>query len=870
MKRLNLIYVVLAAMIVAACAEKEISIENQQVPVEPEVKAIVPGEAIVLFSDDFLELVEADLQSGSLVTKSSELNTMTEVLGIKSMERVFRHGGEFEARRRAHGLHKWYKITYDETIPVTKASGDLSQFPGIEAVEPVRNVRRTAIFDDPRLPKQWHYINDGTVGTDHKKGADINVLPVWENYTTGDPDVIVCVVDGGIDYEHEDLAAHYIKGYNFVRNSTKVVAHDHGTHVAGTIAAVNNNGIGVAGVAGGDYKNGIKGVGLLSAQIFETDPETGKDRSADGADAIAWGADNGAVISQNSWGYTYETDEDQAAATIPGHLKSAIDYFIKTAGCSDNEGKVQRPDSPMKGGVVIFATGNDARPDSPIAEYEPVIAVGSIGPDMTRAYYSNYGDWVDIAAPGGSVQNNQGEVLSTLPGNKYGYMQGTSMACPHVSGVAALIVSHFKGQGFTNETLRSKLINGANKSAISKNAKIGPLVDAFGAMTYGGTTPPKTVSGIKVTPRSNNLDLTWTVPSDPDDKKAYGFIIVASKDKSQIVNLNPASVPEGVSVATVMTEDAKVGAEMKGTLTGLEFEQDYHAGVVAFDYNRNYSPMSTVYTVTTENNNPPVVTTDYTGNFKVKSHETLTVLWTINDPDGHDIDIKMTPGSKAVTLANHPDGRHAMTIVGNADEPGTYKAVIKVTDSYGESTEKEISYELLPNHAPEVVKDIDDMLFDSEGVRLTIDMAEYLMDPDGEQLKFDITITDNTVLHINPSGNILNATTLSFGVTEVTIKASDSRGLSCTLKFKVLVKDPSKPVEAFPNPVKDWLTVSTMDEASTRISIVSSTGQSVYDVTAPVSAFDPALIDMSGCAPGMYKLSVEFEGQSYVKNIVKL
>ena len=105
---------------------------------------------------------------------------------------------------------------------------------------------------------------------------------------------------------------------------------------------------------------------------------------------------------------------------------------------------------------------------------------------------------------------------------------------------------------------------------------------------------------------------------------------------------------------------------------------------------------------------------------------------------------------------------------------------------------------------------------------------------------------------------------------EVAIKASDSRGLSCTLKFKVLVKDPSKPVEAFPNPVKDWLTVSTMDEASTRISIVSSTGQSVYDVTAPVSAFDPALIDMSGCAPGMYKLSVEFEGQSYVKNIVKL
>lgn len=864
MKKILYMISVLVTVSLISCNRDIVPVED---PLPEPEEAIVPGEAIVLFSDDMIGLIENDLSEGKVVTKSSELNVLQSQMGISSMKRIFPHAGRFEERTRAEGLHRWYKISYSPDVPVTKASEDLSSIDGVEIVEPVRRVRSTAVFNDPRLSSQWHYYNDGSLDKSHTAGADVNVVPVWENYTTGNPDVIVAVVDGGIDYEHEDLAANYAGGFNFIRGTKKVVAHDHGTHVAGTVAAVNNNGLGVCGLAGGDAAAGQAGVKLLSCQIFEPNPDNpDKDFSADGADAIKWGADNGAVISQNSWGYVYETDEEQAAATIPAHLKAAVDYFIKYAGMDENG----KQEGPMAGGIVVFAAGNSSRAHDPIGKYDPIIAVGSIAPDFKRAPYSNYGDWVDLAAPGGSVQYNLGQVLSTTPGSKYGYMQGTSMACPHVSGVAALVVSHFAGAGFTNTVLKEKLLKGANTSAVSKNAKIGPLVDAFGAMTYGGKIAPEKVTSIEATAVSNSIQMTFKVPSDKDDKKAYGFLLLAAKDADLLVNSDPSSLPSGVISETIMTGDLKVGAKITGLIDDLGFEEQYHVAAFAFDYNRNWSPLSPVYAVTTEKNNSPVITTDYQGDYRVKSHETLKVKYAVSDPDGHAFEVAITGGSDAVTWQQNPDGTYQLIFTGNAADPGKYVAVITVTDKYGESTAYEVEYEILENHAPVIVKDIEDRMFTMPGEKLTLDMAEFLSDPDGEVLKFDISISDNTILHINPSDNFLYATTLSYGLTDVIIVASDSRGLTCTLTFKVLVKDPSNPLVMYPNPVVDFLNISTMDVAETKITILSSTGRNMYDETGDVSAFNPARIDMSSFAPGRYVVNVSFGGNDYQRNIVKL
>jgi gliding motility-associated-like protein len=243
-------------------------------------------------------------------------------------------------------------------------------------------------------------------------------------------------------------------GKNFVTRSSDVTPDDHGTHVAGIIAAVTNNGTGVAGIAGGS--GGGNGIRLMSCQIFE-----GDNSAQDIGEAITYAADNGAVICQNSWGY------DKAGEYNQSEL-DAIQYFIDYAGKDSKENA--RPGTKMQGGIVIFAAGNDGSDDHWYPAYlDYVTAVSAIGYTGKRAHYSNYGSWVDIAAPGGDSNHGRyGTILSTLPTNSsyspkegagYGWMQGTSMACPHVSGVAALVLSKYGNPGYTPDMLRKRLID---------------------------------------------------------------------------------------------------------------------------------------------------------------------------------------------------------------------------------------------------------------------------------------------------------------------------------------------------------------------------------------------------------------------------
>ena len=851
----------LALAIIASCSKEENIDTGKEEAVQAQKvdHSIIQGEVIVKFNDEMIALIEDDLDKGKIVTRSMGLNQVLDEIGISSISRLFPDAGEYEPRTRREGLHKWYVIKFGDNVPQTRATMELGSIPGIELVENQRTIKVEG-FDDPKLSSQWGFSNP--------QGYDINVVPVWNGYTTGDPRVIVAVVDEGVDVNHEDLATNCGPDhYSTIDYSSKIVAGTHGTHVAGTIAAINNNGLGVCGVAGGDATNGRKGVTIMSCEILRD--VNGKTRSGSSAVAIKWAADHGAVICQNSWAYSYDRDGDGSlnsielsnalAGKVSASDKVAIDYFIKYAGC-DNDGN-QLPDSPMKGGLVVFAAGNDAIQNGVPANYEPVIAVAAIDNHGNRASFSNFGDFVDIAAPGTSI-------LSTYPNGKYHSLQGTSMACPHVSGVAALLVSYLGGQGFTCDELKDRILSSKNTTAVSKN--IGGLVDAMAALTYGSDFVPGKVTDIRATTVTNEANLSWTATGDAEGHPAYGYSIIFGKDKSAVEAADPASGSLPDVSQEVVISDVRFNETMNVTLSDLDFSSGYYVKVAGFSYSKTYGEPSDVVDFVTGKNNPPVIEFEGSDEIILKSHDVKDIKMTIHDPDGHSFQCEYKPGSNADTFDKTADGKWQVRIRAYNAEAGSYTAQITVTDKFGEASTKEIKYTILENTPPQKIKDIENIFFTSPKDRFTLDMTEYFNDSDGERLIYSLSLSNPSLAAYEIEADKITGTVLKYGSTTVTVTAYDARNATATAEFKILAREASIEYSAYPNPVKDVLKIATgKDLTDVHVKISSATGSIVIDKTFKASAFEPAEIDMSGCAPGKYSATIKFDSKEYKQTIVK-
>ena len=608
------------------------------------------------------ELHKLLIDRSKLKTKSSEEFVKTNIANLdkvnqqykaNKMRRVFRDAGKFEARHKEFGLHLWYEVEFSTSTPVSqliKSYQGVSEVAMAEAINATKQIEGVGIPEDKDTPvptalpvgtndplfiDQWHYENTGQ--NNGTPDADISLLDAWQ-VETGNPDVIVAIEDGGIDFDHVDLAANMwinpgeiagnsidddnngyvddIYGYNFADDAGEIYVGEHGTHVAGTVAAVSNNGIGVSGVAGGSGNN--DGVKLMSCNVFSA-------TSGGFAEAYTYAADNGAVISQNSWSYTYPNQYDQA-------VLDGIDYFIANAGGAN---------ATMNGGIVIFAAGNDNSQSRYYpAYYENVLAVAATNKNDVRSFYSNYGTWVDISAPGGEFETSIEDptaIHSTIPNDSYGVLQGTSMACPHVSGVAALVVSKYAGN-ITPIELRAKLVDNTDPiDALNESRYEGKLgsgrLNAYKALTDDNL--PSVPSGLTATNvTQTSFTISWNAVSTAisydlqireqggtwqtinTSEVSYDFTGATAETtyEFQVKANNDAGSSSYSAIATVITEAAPTVPDVPANLTATNitynsFTISWDAVTDAADYDLNVRPSGiTVWTSV----NLSTTTYDYT------------------------------------------------------------------------------------------------------------------------------------------------------------------------------------------------------------------------------------------------------------------
>ena len=798
-------------------------------------------------------------------------------LGPVRMDATFPDAGRFEARSRKEGVHLWYDVYFDPEVGLSEACAALASAEYVETVE-YRPVMRRAwtedvavvvtetvpwatardeVFDDPLLyTSQWHYLNDGRSVTPSLPGADINVLPVWKRGVTGNSSVVVAVIDSGIDYGHEDLAANMWHdadgscGWNFVRGSSRIVPELHGTHVAGTIAAVNNNGIGVSGIAGGDHAAGVPGVRIMNCQVFEGNSSVG------GAAAMKWAADHGAVISQNSWGY-----EAGSVQELPQSDKEAIDYFIKYAGLDENGEQT----GPMAGGVVIFAAGNDGvNMLSYPASYEECIAVAGISADYESGYYSNYGPWVDISAPGGD-QRKGPLVWSTIPDNRYGGLQGTSMACPHVTGVAALMVSLHGGPGYTAEQLRSDLLAAADDVTVLYNPYISlgsGLVNAAKAVFPGDGETPGVITDLDVTCRANMATVSLTVPESGGSPVSYVRVYYGAGpelDKSDC---------EGACLLSL--DGAPSGSRFSGAFPLPDFGEEYFIAVAACDELRYESALSEAVAVTTgDSNSDPSLTALDGLEAHVAPGEELRLRFLASDPDGHALSASVSPVTEGVSTGWSGGDTLFLLIDGRVITSGEHSLRLSVDDGYGGRASAEVTLSVYENSPPEV-SDSTEVLVLTSMAPETVDLDGVFHDPDGGELEYAFAAGNPSVASLSLSGSILTVTPVGYGVTEALITATDAGGASVRLTVGIGVCDGSRSVDLYPVPVTACLNVRVYDKGRGRVEIRSASGSVVYGHEGELSLLSPLRIDMRDLPGGIYTVTVSCGEWRTVKSVAKL
>jgi subtilisin family serine protease len=470
----------LALAVVPACAVAGARPGGPAVPVQPPVERV-----IVRWGAGTTAAVRSRARDRADVTRAARL-------GVRGMELV----------------------DPGRATTVSEAIADLQRAPGVLYAEPDVPRVSAAIPDDPFFGSQWGLQSTGQTVAGHTgiPGADIAAPSAWD-VTTGSAAVTVAVVDTGIDLTHPDLRANLwanagesgdgresngidddgdgliddVRGWDYVdRDAQPLDGNGHGTHVAGTIGASGNDGQGVAGVS---WR-----VGLMALRVLD---DSGAGYVSNLIRAYGYAADHGArVVNLSLGGGRYSRAENDAIAAAPGVL-------------------------------FVVAAGNDAMDNDATGAYpcdyglDNVICVAASDRDDTLAWFSNYGaTTVDLAAPGV-------DIASTWPSARWRYLDGTSMATPHVSGVAALLLA--RDGALRVADLRGALLSGVDLvPALAGRVATGGRLDAAGALggpAATGLQSPPAASPPPAQSTPQTAPVEPSVPAAAPDRLAPGVSV---------------------------------------------------------------------------------------------------------------------------------------------------------------------------------------------------------------------------------------------------------------------------------------------------------------------------------------------------------